>query len=275
MKLRLTTQIAAFRRRLEQHPKQQAFAAMRALNDAAFAARRAEQVAMRAVFDRPTPYVLNSVLVRQASRDKLVASVYVDFFGPGKAPPPERVLQAEVFGGARALKRAERRLQAVGLLPPGMAMVPTRQLLSDTSKVDAYGNVRGTFIRRLLSYFQAFREAGYQGNMSAATRKRLARRGRGDGGFARINGVEYFVSRGKGTWFGARGWRGGRAQHLPAGIWQRRGTHGSDIQPLFLFVRLPSYAVRLRFHDVAERAVERTFRAAFARHLQRALETAR
>ncbi len=50
-------------------------AAAKALNDAAFKGRKAMQTEMRSVFDRPTNYVLQSVLVTKATRDSLTATV--------------------------------------------------------------------------------------------------------------------------------------------------------------------------------------------------------
>ncbi|MGL4526735.1 MAG: hypothetical protein ACRCUC_07140, partial [Aestuariivirga sp.] len=163
-------------------------------------------------------------------------------------------ISPDYLGGTRAYKAAEKRLQSIGLMPAGSYMVPASWVLADGKLTDAYGNVRGPFIRTLLSYFAAFTEAGYGGNMGRDKKAKLARRGRSPAGYARINGVEYFISLGRGR----RG-PNGAVQHLAAGIWQRTGTHGSAIKPVFHFTRTPRYVQRWRFHDIADSIAQREF----------------
>lgn len=267
--------------------KQLRFAAEQALNDTLFAARKAVQVAMPQVFDRPTPFVLSGVKVelprsiRETSQateaaglgpgrfgDALVGIVSIDDYGRGKGAAPEDVLRAEVFGGARGLKGAERRLQAVGLMLPGQYMVPSTELLQQGNLVDSYGNVRGSFIRSLLSYLQAFTTAGFTANATQRTRDRIAARGRNSSGFVTINGVQYFVSKGKGE-------RNGKLQHLAPGIWAKRGTGGSSVYPVFLFVRAPQYKARLRFDEIVKNVAEREFPRRYAERAARVLSSAR
>jgi len=274
--------------------KQLRFAAEQALNDTLFASRKAVQVAMPQVFDRPTPFVVSGVKVTtprsirnlsaltEASglgpgrfgansfglNAPLVGVIAIDEEGRGKGSTPEKVLRAEIFGGTRGLKGAERRLQSVGLMQPGQYMVPSRELLQQGNLVDAYGNVRGTFIRSLLSYLQAFTTPGFTANMNQRSRDRIAARGRNANGFVTINGVQYFISRGPGE-------RNGRNQHLPAGIWAKRGTGGSSVYPVFLFVRTPIYRVRLRFPEIVANVVEREFPRRYAERADRAFASAR
>lgn len=58
----------------------------------------------------------------------------------------------------------------------------------------------------------------------------------------------------------------GNACGPPPGIYQRDGT---DARPAVTFVRAPSYRPRLRFHDIAERAV----RANIGRRPEEAVRT--
>lgn len=259
----ITKTVAAALRLAGNMPKQVRFAAAGAINGTLYAARTALQREMRAEFDRPTPYVLRSVLVRQASPDKLRGEVYVDFFGSGKGVAPEKILTAEVFGGRRRAKRSEVAFQRIGLLPRGFGMVPAKGV-----KLDAYGNVPGSFLVQLISYFGAFSEQGYRANMTPRRKANLARRGVTERGFKTIRGVEYFVSRGKGE-------RNGRQQHLAAGIWQRSGIHGSTIAPVFFFVRLPTYWRRFDFHAVAQATAQEQLAPQFQARFARALATAR
>jgi hypothetical protein len=260
--------------------RQLPFATKTALNAVAYDARKAVIAEMGSVFDRPTPYVLSGVFVREARKDNLVAEVYMDFFGKGKGVAPEKVLLAEVFGGARRNKRAEVALQRVGLMLPDQVLVP-----GEGAPLDAYGNVPGSFIVRLLSYFQAFGEQGYKANMTQRNRQKLSGRGRWvNGKFVpayakgydpkagakaqRRGGVEYFVSHGKGE-------RNGRRQHLPAGIYERRGLHGEDIRPVLMFVKRPVYSKRLPFFDTVRTTVERQWPVRLDAALDQAMSTAR
>lgn len=219
-------------------------AAADALNDTAFMLRREMQAEMGRVFDRPTPYVLRSVQVKRASAITLRAEVGPEYLG-GKGVDPAKVLAAEVAGGARRDKRSEVALRRVGLLPPGYVTAIPKEPYPGSD--DGRGNIRGPFIVQLLSYFQAFSEQGYRSNMTQRRKDKLADAGRTASGYKTINGVQFFAS--------LPGQRGvsdlkNRARHLAPGIWARSGTHGSNLRPVLMFVRLPSYAVRLSMEKI-------------------------
>lgn len=271
-----TPSLAALLRDTARIQKQERFAAIGALRDTGFEIRKAIQTAMPQVFDRPTPFVISGVKVGQIeeSTGALELTVKIDDTGRGKGPSQEQVLRAEVYGGARGLKGAERRLRSAGLMLPGQFMVPSKELLQQGNLVDAYGNVRGPFIRGLLSYLQAFSTPGFTANSSRKTIDRIAAKGKNPRGFVTINGVQYFVSRGRGERTSA-GFPEGRAQHLPAGIWAKRGTGGARVYPVFLFVDTPQYKVLLRFEDIARNVAERTFPTKLAERRARAFATAR
>lgn len=284
--------IEALQRRMAQLPRQARYAGARALNDAAFKLREDLRQELGRAFDRPTPYITNSPRVtRMASPESPQAWVAPAYQG-GKGVDPDKVLLAEVFGGTRRLKRFEIALQRKGILPNGMAAVPATWLLADPAAGDGHGGIKGSFIVRLLSFLQAFGEQGYRANMTDKGRAKLSGRGRwingrfhgahtkkgtsGAGSMAfRQGGVEYFVSRGKAETIGRGSWKNGQQQHLPAGIWQRTGIYGADVKPVFLFTRMPRYAVRLQLRPLAERAMAVHFPQAFAAQFQRAMESAR
>lgn len=259
------------KRRIKDVPKQIRYAAARTINDTAFIGSKAVGVRMTSAFDRVTPFIARSVQpgLAPATPERLRRSIYPESPG-GKAVDPANVLHAEVYGGPRKFKRSERAFQRVGVLPAGYAMVPSRELLK-SEKVDRYGNVKGSFIVQLLSYFQAFGEQGYRANMTAKRKRTLAKYSKSEGGFRKINGVEYFVS------FGRLRSRGdlGTAQNLPAGIWSRSGTGGSNVKPVFIFVRTPIYRARLPMGEIIQTAVVEAFPRLYSAHLQRALATAR
>lgn len=240
--------------------KQVRFAASQAINDVAFKARAAVQREMDTKFDRVTPYIRRSVFVTESTPDTLVATVEPKYQG-GKGIDPAKVLQAQVFGGSRRQKGSEKAMQSAGILPAGYSMVPGQQC-----PLDAYGNIKGSFLVQLISYFQAFGEQGYKANMTDRRKKNLAEVGTTASGYKTINGVIYFVAYGR--------LRGGRGAHLAPGIWSKTGIHGVDVKPIIMFVRKPNYSMRLDFNGVAEKEVNNTFQAAFATRFDRAMRTA-
>lgn len=247
------------------------YAASVALNGAAFEVRRALQQKAKAVFDRPTPFITDRSLRvwDRATKTTLAATVGWGYIG-GKGGDPEQVLKAQVDGGGRTLKRFERAMQRSGVMPHGTFAVP-----GEAAPLDAYGNIEPRFIVRLLSYLGAFGEVGYKANITAKGRARVAKRGRTASGFVRIGGVEYFVSKGPGEFTGRGSWKNGQQQRLPAGIWSRKGTHGSDIAPVLLFVRRPSYGARLPARRIAIDTAVPAFNRAFAEAMSRAVRSAR
>lgn len=225
-----------------------------ALNDVAFDVRKKYQREIATVFDRPTPYILRSVLVHKATAERMTAIV-----GPtrtlGKGVDPANVLAAQIAGGRRRDKRSEVALRRAGILPAGYATsIPADPF---PGSEDAYGNVKGSFITTLLSYFRAFGEQGYRANMTARKRKALAARGTTAGGYRTINGFELFISYGR--------LRGGKTAHLAPGIWARSGIHGSAVRPVLMFVRAPSYMRRLAMEKIGNRVA---MQAMFERRLR-------
>lgn len=101
--------------------------------------------AMRAAFVNPTPFTLNSLFVRPATKENLSARVMVkDTVSRGVAP--EKFLFPEVEGGGRNEKGFERALRYGGWLKNGERVIPT-----DNMPRDAYGNVSGPTIRGILA----------------------------------------------------------------------------------------------------------------------------
>ncbi len=244
-------------------PERVSRAQVNAINDVAFELRTDLQNEMQRVFDRVTPYLVRSVWVDRATDQRPVATVWPRYMG-GKGVDPAKILLAQARGGVRRSKRFEVALQRAGILPAGMAAVPADGI--DPAHIDAYGNVKGSFIVQLLSYLRAFGEQGYRANMTAKRKAALANRGVSEKGHATINGVEYFVSKGRGEF-------NGRKQHMAAGIWSRSGIHGSNVKPVFLWSkRMPTYSKRIDFKRLAVTAINRTYESAFRRRLGRVLK---
>jgi hypothetical protein len=242
--------------------RQQAFAAAVALTRTARLVAEKLRADMPQVFDRPTPYSLNALRVRPATRDDQTA--YVDFKdGAGKGLAADRYLGPQVFGGGRNRKRSEVALSRAGLLP-GQYTVPAAG-----AEMDQYGNVSRGFTVKLLSYLQAFGEQGYRANATARTLSRVAGVRTSAEGYKQIGGKVYFVSKGPGSQVR------GRQQHLPAGVWQKTGTHGVDVKPVLLFVNAPHYRPRLDFYGTAEEVFAESFDNQYTTALDAALGSAR
>lgn len=240
--------------------RQVPYATSLALNRTAAAIQKAITELMPQVFDRPTPYTLRSLRTDRATKQRLSATVgFKDFAGKGTAA--NRYLLPQVEGGGRRQKRFE---SALGRIGPSGYYIP-----AGGAEQDAYGNMSRGQVVRLMSYLQAFGEQGYRANSTEKSRARTAKMGRGEGGYRRINGVVYFISRGKGAV------SGNRTQHLPAGVWRKTGTHGADVAPVLLQVDSVQYERRLPFYETADEIYGLRFEDEFTQAFDQAIATAR
>lgn len=232
---------------------QAAKAYAKALNDTGFEIRRAMQDEMRAVFDRPTDYILRSPFVRMATAARLSVTIEPTYMG-GKGIDPQKILNAQTWGGRRRDKRSEVALKRAGILPAGyQAAIPDEARGGPyPGSDDGKGNLRGPFLVQLISYFQAFGEQGYKANMSTKGYLRVHR------GTKKQAGRRYFVAYGKtrgGPRITQKGEQDERTAHLAPGIWAASGTGGADVRPVLMFVRPGrGYLPRFDMDKVAKRA---------------------
>ena len=244
--------------------RQVRFATAGAINDVLFAARADEIAAMHQGFDRPTPFVLNSVRVDKATPESLEGTLYIptEAGASGANLPAGKPLLAEVYGGARRLKRSERLLQAKGVLPQGYYAVP-----GPAAELDAYGNMTRRQILHLLAYLQAYGETARSGkrlrsNTTDAGRARLKRGGR------KRAGVEYFVVQP-----GTTGLRPGVYMRQVAA--RRFVGAAQRVRAVLFFVTGAQYAQRLAFEHIAATTAARRFDERFERRFAYAMATAR
>lgn len=258
-------------RGIERLEKQVTYASMRAVNNTAFAARKAVRDVIASSLDRPMPKtVALPNVTKRATRDDLSAVIALDY---RRFTGSQGYLTPQIQGGKRVAKAFERRLQAINILPRGMYAVFAKR----SGALNQYGNLPGAKIRQILSFFQAFTEAGFTGNMSARTRQQMMfgrknkRTGETKFGKGRKFGMTYFVSTGKR--FGNLGMR------LPPGVWERHypnGTAGkSFIRPVLLFVQDVQYSRRIDYVGTVERTVSSMLERELTKELARALRTAR
>lgn len=230
--------------------KQVPFATALALTRTAQRVKEAEEKEMKDVFDRPTPYTMQSVFMRPATKSSQEAVVWLKDFG-GKGTPAVKFLIAQIQGGTRRPKRFEKALEAAGVMPSGYRAVP-----GEAAKLDMFGNMDRGQIVQILAFFKAFPEAGYKANMSDKRRKSMAR------GSKTQQGYSYFVGR--------------PGDRLPLGVWQRfRLAHGSSIKPVMIFVPNAAYKAVFDFFYVGKTVFEKHFHTEFRRAMEEAMRTAR
>lgn len=232
------------------------FALAKAITATAQQVREAERNEMRKVFVNPTPFTLNSLYLRSATKARLQAEVWLKW-----GSQPEHYLLPQIQGGARPLKRFEQRMVMNGLMGPGQRAVPAAG-----AKLNAYGNMSKGQIVQILSQLRTDVVSGVSQNATNSKRSR-AKRSR----------VAYFVSRGTGSAKGrGAGARRATVQNLPAGVWARYTfSWGSAVKPVLLFVNGTRYSRRFDFFKVADATVSRAFPGAFEAAARDAMRTAR
>jgi hypothetical protein len=217
-----------------------------ALTRTAVEVRAGVQKELPRVFDRPTPYTMNSIFVKPARADRLEAEVFFkDEDGTSRLGiPATKYLLPEVRGGARRSKGFEKALRKAGVLPFGRFAMP-----GQGAKIDAHGNMDRGQIIQILSQLRITLTAGHTRNM-----------GQGAKGIAaqRKAGGRFFVKRNR---------KGG-----PPGIYQREFL-GRNVTPVVIFTAPPRYSPRFPFDAIAGRIAD----AKLSGHVRRAIaeQTAR
>ncbi len=206
---------------------------------------------MRAAFDRPTRWTLNSVFLDRATVERPVATVHFkDRLGagvvgttkgvPSKGVPAGRFLRPQILGGPRAMKSHERALAKMGLLPGDVRLVPAAG-----ADVDADGNVAP---HQLKAIVKALRPA-------SAGRKRRTKRG------AVVAAPRYFVIP-----------PGQKVGGLGPGIYLRMtGPSGGFVVPVLAYARGVTYQPRFDFAGIGARAVAEGLPPRLRRALDRLL----
>lgn len=231
-------------RKLNGFADQIPFATSLAINRTAELVKKAVVDEMKKVFDRPTPFTLNSLYVTPSTKDKLEAVVWLkDEYSVGnQGTPATKYLGPEIFGGARRAKSHERRLRDKGMLGSGMFAVPAQ---GAEGLLNRYGNLEGGLIWQMMSSLKINRDIGYQSNETAKSRKRNRSRAR------------YFILGGD----------------RPLGIASR--PTGGVLQPFVWFVKSPSYTPRLNFFAIAEKAIDENLEKQLSKAIRYAIKTMR
>ena len=254
MQIKVETNLPQIANAMRRAASQVPFAASVALNKTAERGRVDVVANMRRVFDRPTPFVLNSLRIKRATKTALVAEVA--FKDKNSAESSRSMVEPHIFAGKRRYKGMEARLYRARLLPEGWNAVP-----GAGAKLDAYGNMSRGQITQMLNVLGTYTEAGYN-KADARTRARLAK------GNVKKNvyGFVYWVNPAVGS---------GRRKHLQPGIYQRVTTaFGSSLKPIVIFVKRVNYRARLPFYRLVESAAAKHFAPEFDKAFEAALQTA-
>lgn len=253
MQIKVSTNFTAVADAMRKAAGQVPYAASVALNKTAEFGRVAVVDDMRRVFDRPTPWVLNSLRVKRATKSMLVAEVA--FKDKSSVESSRSMIEPHVFAGQRRFKAMEGRLLRAGMLPAGWNAVP-----GAAAKLDANGNMSRGQITQMLNVLGTYREAGYN-KADARTRARLAKGNEKKG----VYGFVYWVNPVGGQ----------QARHLLPGVYQRVATpFGSSLKPVLIFVQRARYQARLPFYRLVDGAVARHFPTEFDKAFEAALKTA-
>lgn len=254
--IQISGNVNIVRKTLEKIRVYKAEAFKEALNKTALDMRDALIEEMRKVFDRPTPYTLNSIRVKRATNANLATTVW--FRG---SENQKHYIMPQVYGGNRDQKRSESLLRRRGILGANEVMVPASNA---AVRRDAYGNVSRGQMQQILSQLGAFYLAG--SNKNETPEKKAKREGK-------LLSQRYFVARKGESRVGFGSWKNGeKIQHLKSGIWMRvRTISGNEIYPIFFFANKATYRIRFKFHEVAQKAAEANFERQYKKAIDKQL----
>lgn len=214
------------------------FAMALALTETAKLVKERLEGEMRTVFDRPTRYTLSSLRLFPATKQKLVARVWMKNESD-KASPATKWLTPQVYGGSREDKRSEKLLRAKGVLPDGKYIVPGRD-----AKLDGFGNIGRGQLQKIIAGL------GAQQDKYSSTESR-----RSIGNLKR-----FFVM------------RNGREA---IGIGERTGRGKGKLRLVLAFVGRPGYRKDFVFFAIAEQIADDQLPIQFELALARAIATRR
>jgi len=229
--------------------KQVDFAMAGAINDVAYEVMREGRAEMKRVFDRPTPYTINSWRVTdKATRNSLTARVEFSDYLSSAGVGPDQKLKQQFIGGPRRRTATEFMLQNAGMLKRDRYLVPGLG-----AKLNKYGNISPGQLSQIRSQLKLGNDPASFSSDSARSRRNVARSG------------NYFWSYGRAsTLF--------RSTHLAQGVWLRKGN---AIHPILLSARSPKYRSLMSPREISEAIVKRDMESAFNRRFALAMSTAR
>lgn len=204
------------------------FASVVALTRTAQKVKAAELELMRTKLKNPTPFTLNSLQVKPATKSKPEAIVETKTgFG---SVPAGRYLSPLVDGGLRRHKSSELQMQTQG---SASYWVP-----GEFADLDAYGNIKGSTINKILSQLKLRRDATQN---TTGSRKSKGKR-KSQAFFLRGNIV--FL----------------RVREFPGG-----GAREDQTKPYLFLIKPPRYKPILPFFQTAEEVTDQTLAVEYAK----------
>lgn len=239
---------------LIKYQKQIPYAVSLAINHTANDIKAGLVEEMKRVFDRPTKYTLNSLMVDPSDKKDPNPKAVIRFKdSDSDGRSAEKYLKSEIFGGTRNVKGFEILFQKFGV-PSGIEMIP-----ASTVKLDASGNVNRATIQKILSGL----EVGYGEN----------------------NTGRYFISSGMGKtshlepgiWFAYGHTVKGKIDYTNKGKpFVRKNTiKGARVIPILLFKRQSQYPKRFDFFGVAQQIADKVMLQNAQKAVHKALSSAR
>lgn len=205
---------------------------------------------MQSMFDRPTPFTLNSLKVNAATKTNLVsADVLKD---PSRRQDEHHYINPAIVGGGRWFKAFEVKLFKMGVLPAGFFAVP-----ASSFDLDLYGNFSRSKLNEILAYFDANPPTSNRRNLGALGRAKKAK------GTARRYGTSYFVV------------NPGQATKMAPGIYQSISSNfGRAVKLVFLFTRSTRYKIKLDLLRITKKTYDDHFTTVFNSEYTAAVSTA-
>jgi hypothetical protein len=264
--IKVTVDSRAVKAALIAYPKIASRSLEIAIDKTAMAIKNAEVAEMKRVFDKPTPYTLNSLKVTRTKGHNMKASVW--FKEPDRMA--DHYLLPEVEGGERKFKGFERALGNNKFVP------------GKGASRDRYGNVPNSMLRQMLGVLGKAERAGYQANITAKSARRNRKQRdyvflpAGSSGGALPPGVyRRVVQKGSG-FFGDKS-----QKNLPFGTYQkgrRRKKFFSVIRArgmkpiLVIGKQHGQYQQRLQFYTIARRVHSEVFNKFFLSDFSRRMQ---
>ena len=221
---------------IQKYPYLVTYAASTAINDSAFASKRALDAHAKRVFRNPRPITQRAGYVYRKSKPDTLESM-IGFKDRGELPKagttPDIYIRRQIIGGERQHKRFEtaliRRFPQFG---KNTFFIPATQ---NTSILDQYGQIRGGVVTQMLSQLSAFQEQGYRANIKNPAK------------------ALYFPVFHKGDY-----------GMLPPGIYKRDALGSENFEAIVFAIKgAPRYRKRFYYYETVEKAVRRTFPMSF------------
>ena len=220
MQIKFTSNSKLFVSSLEELDNELRYFASIAINDTAFEIKNKEIALMRASFDRPTPWLLKSLVIdkaNKANKNKLVAIIDKNQF----TEPVEHILSPHMDAGQRGQNVTELRLKS-------------KVVVGRDVKLNQYGNLAPSTYNKILSQLKLQRDPTSNATNSSRSKKN------------RKNSTYFLLSDKKGL-----GKRLGRKI-----VFERKGD---SIIPTLIFIQRPSYQKIFPYVTTAQKIFDRIF----------------